>query len=291
MKRSIILSAMLASSLFAIELQWGHGTMELEGGFLGLSETISDDIDTYSLVQSHKNFSDSKYFYSFTFTIFDSKKMKDIQKTYNTGVKQANSVISAISKGDSYITIPQMEYRLEGLDVGISLGYDLVHNSDKDYLGVGAYTGVSAPIIKSNKSLSRTISANAELAKSYLDSDTEILSYKIGLGVYGEKSLSSIASIYGSAIYSYQTLNIKNDYAKADFDLNGKYLELNAGVKLEANNSSKFSGLYGTLGWRYREWQVDDAAINISGIGSIKTPESDMKFSSNALSVGLGYSF
>ena len=292
MKKVIALSAMLASSLFAVELQWGHGTMELSGGFLGLANTtISDNIDTYTLVEEHKNIYNSKYFYSYTFTIFDSQKMRQLQSNYNTGVSQVNSILRVPGMDSSYVTIPEMEYRLEGLDIGISIGYDLIHNSDSDYLGVAIYTGVSTPIIKSNKSLSSTISANVDLTKYYLDSETDIVSYKIGLGVYGEKKLSDFASIYGSAIYSFQTLNVSNDYANSDFDVNGNYFELNTGLRVHASKDSKFSGIYGTLGWRYREWNVDDAAINISGIASLKTPKSDMKFSSNAVVVGLGYNF
>jgi len=294
MKKVVILSALVATFAFSAEVQWGHGTIDLKGGFLGLDKTISDDVDTYSLVENHKNIFSSNWFYSYDITLIDSKKIKQMQKNYNIGASKANSFISKLGIKNSYITIPELEYRISGADVGFALGYDILHNSESDYLGVGIYTGVSAPYIKSKKSVSRTVNANLAMANYFKDSKTEFLTYKIGVGVYAQKSLNDMVSIYGNSAYAYQRANITNDYIKADFDVDGSYFEVGAGLKfhvIKADAGILSPRLYGTVGWKYRKWNVDDVALNISGISALKTPKSDMEFSTNTFTVGIGYSF
>ncbi len=293
MKQILAISLITTTLLSSAELQWGHGTIDLKGGFLGLNKTISDDIDTYSLVENHKNFLNSKWFYSYDITVFDSKKMKQLQKNYNTGASIANDYIKSLD-GSNYITIPELEYRLAGADVGLSVGYDFLHESENDYLGLGLYVGISAPYIKSNKSISKTISANLAVAEYFKKSKTDFLTYKIGVGVYGQKKLTDIISIYGNSVYAYQRANIENDYAKADFDVDGSYFEVGAGLKfkvLESDIGILSSKLYATVGWRYREWKVKDVSLNISGISTISSPKSDMTFSTNVFTIGVGYSF
>jgi len=294
MKKIVMLSALVATFAFSAEIQWGHGTIDLKGGFLGLDKTISDDVDTYSFVESHKNLFSSNWFYSYDITLIDSKKIKQMQKNYNIGASKANSLISKLGIKNSYITIPELEYRISGADVGFALGYDLLHESESDYLGVGLYTGLSVPYIKSKKSVSRTVSANLEMAKYFQDSQTDLLTYKIGMGVYAQKSLNDMVSIYGNSAYAYQRANIENDYAKADFDVDGSYFEVGAGLKfhvIKADAGILSPRLYGTIGWKYRKWNVDDVALNISGISALQTPKSDMEFSTNTFTVGIGYSF
>ena len=294
MKRVILLSSLAATFALSAELQWGHGTIDLKGGFLGLDSTISDDIDTYSFVEYHKNLFNSNWFYSYDITILDSKKIKQLQKNYKLGASKANSILSNLGVKESYIKIPELEYRVSGVDIGLALGYDILHKSQSDYLGVGVYTGLSLPYIKSNKSLSRTVTANLAMADYFKKSQTDIVTYKIGVGLYAQKSLNDFISIYGNSVYAYQRANVENSYAKADFDVNGNYFEVGAGLRVDlvkANIGFLSPRAYGTIGWKYRKWQVDDVALNISGIPSIKTPKSDMEFSTNTFNIGIGYSF
>jgi hypothetical protein len=290
MKKIAILSILVANFAFGSDVQWGHGTMELKGGFLGLNETISGDVNTYSLVEEHKNLLGTNVFYGYNFTYFDSKKMKQLQKEYNAGASSANSFVKKSGLDSKTIKIPEMEYRLQGVDAGVTLGYDLLHNSEDNYLGLGLYAGLSVPSIKSNKSNSSSkISDAIDLYKA---SKTDISTYKIGAGVYAQKSLTPFLSLYSNAIYAYQSGNIKNDYARSDFDANGNYFEVGAGLKLsaKANMGILSPRVYGTIGWKYRKWQVDDVSIDISG-GSLKAPKSNMQFSSNTFNLGFGYSF
>ena len=296
MRKSFLLSTLLSSLLFSGEFEWGKGTIEVKGGFLGLTGTISDDIDTYALVENHKNIFNTNIFYGYDLVFFDSQTIKQLQNNYNSGASQANSLINSSGMGNNYIEVPTIEHRLKGVDAGVTLGYDILHKSESDYLGVGLYLGISAPYIKSKKSDSNAIS-NA-LASAYKTSKTEFTTYKVGVGIYAQKSLTDLISTYGSAIYAYQKASVKNSYAKSDFSVNGNYLELNAGLKFQPLKEDYDLGiitfsprLYAKIGWRYREWNVDNIAINLSGIASIKTPKSDMKFSTNVAYIGLGYSF
>jgi len=291
MKKIILLSSIVATLSFGAEVQWGHGTVKVKGGFIGLDYTISDDIDTYTLIENHKNLMNTNWFYGYDFTIFDSKKIRQAQRTINTGISNLNTFLDITGTS---LTIPELEYRLQGADLGISIGYDLIHESDRDYLGVGAYGGISLPYIKSSKSLSSTVKVNLALADYFKDSKTEFTTFKIGIGAYGQKSLNDMLSVYANAIYAFQTGSVENDYINSDFDVDGTYLELNAGLKfrpVKGKVGFLSPNLYGTIGWRYREWNVDDVALNISGIASLHTPKSDMKFSTNVVTVGLGYSF
>ena len=291
MKKIVLISSLVATFAISAEVQWGHGTIDLKGGFLGLSETISDDIDTYSFVESHKNIFSSNWFYSYDITLLDSSKLKQLQQNYNTTASTINSFLGA---DNGYITIPELEYRIAGADVGFALGYDLLHKSDRDYLGVGIYTGLSVPYIKSEKSTSRTVAVNLEMAEYFEESQTDFLTYKIGVGLYAQKSINDMISIYGNTVYAYQRANIENDYANADFDVDGTYFEAGAGIKfhvIKTDTSLLSPRLYGTIGWKYRKWKVDDVALNISGISALETPKSDMEFSTNTFTIGIGYSF
>jgi len=291
MKKGVFLSLLVTIFGISSDIQWGHGTMELKGGFLGLTNSISGDVDTYTLIENHKNLLGTNFFYGYNFTYFDSKKMKQLQKEYNVKSLAINSYIKSNTENKT-IKIPEMEYRLQGIDAAMTLGYDLLHNSDSNYLGVGLYGGLSIPSIKSNKSNSSS-SKLSDIASLYEASKTEISTYKVGIGLYAQTSLTKFLSLYSNAIYAYQTGNVKNAYAKSDFDTNGKYFEVGAGLKFNAINADLglFSPkLYGTAGWRYRKWEVDDVSLNVSG-APIKAPKSDMMFSSNVFTLGFGYSF
>jgi opacity protein-like surface antigen len=290
MKKFAIASILTLNLLYSSKIEWGHGTFELEGGFLGLNGSKSCDIDSYSILEHHKNILGTNFFYGYNLTYFDSQKLKQLQTDYNLAVNSANTLITK-AFGNNSIKIPEMEYRFQGIDAGVTLGYDLIHKSDSDYLGLGLYGGLSVPYIKSDKSSS---SDNLDaLAGLYEESETDITTYKVGIGIYAQKSLAPFLSLYSNAIYAYQTGNIKNNYANLDFDSNGKYYEVSAGLKFQALKADLgliSPSLYGTLGWRYRKWQVDDVGIDISG-ASLKAPKSDMKFSTNVFTLGVGYSF
>jgi len=298
--KKILLSVLVANSLFSGELRYGHGTMGFEGGFLGFTGKVTEGIDTFSFEQNHKNLFGSKTFYAYSITWYDSEHFKQMQSMYNTGVNQVVSWMPSTVSNN--IFIPTMDYRLQGLDASVSLGYDLYHLDENNYFGVAGYLGINLPWIDSQKDssylddLPAGVDAN-DLYDYYKASKTDIKTYKIGVGIYSRTSLAPSLSGYLNAVYAYQTGSISNDYAKSDFDVDGTYKALDIGVRFQPyEKDHKWLGItwsprvYVTVGYKMERWSVDDVAIDISGMG-LSMPKTTMKFDTDVGYVGVGYSF
>jgi len=298
MKKTLFCLA-LATSLFSGELRYGHGSMSFTGGFLGFEQTVSEGIDTFSFEQNHKNVLGSKTFYAYSLTWYDSQHFKQMQSMYNTGVNQTFSWMN-LSGTDTFI--PTMDYRLQGLDASLSIGYDLYHKDENNYFGVAGYLGINLPWIDSQKDSSYLDNLPAGVDKNklydlYKASKTDIKTYKVGLAVYSRTKLAPTLSGYLNAIYAYQTGNISNDYAHSDFDVDGTYKALDIGVRFQPYEKNyRWLGItwsprvYLTAGYKMERWSVDDVAIDISGAG-MSMPKTTMKFDTDIGYVGVGYSF
>ncbi len=301
MKRSLFL-VLLSTSLFSSEFEFGNGNMSFTGGMLGLTQTISEDISSYSLIQNHSNLGSTKYFYAYNFTWYDSKHLKQMQDSYNSGITQASNIFSTTLFPTSNIYIPTMKYRLQGLDASISLGYDLYKKDENNYFGIAGYLGISIPWISATKGndplpVSLPTSTKNYIYKYYKDSQTDIKTYKLGVGIYSRTKLSPSLSAYANGIYAYQTGSISNDYAKSDFTVNGHFSSVDIGLRFqpyEKNFDLKLFTLsprvFATIGYRHNEWTYDDAAINISG-ADVKFPKTTMKIKTDIAYLGVGYSF
>lgn len=270
MKKSILLILGITSSIFASEFDYGNGTFSMKGGFIGLEGSIDTDLSTFSLSNRHNN-AFGKFFYSYDLTWYKSKTMRQVEKRYNSYASQANNFL--IDNGLSNITIPSINHQLEGLDVNIRLGYDILHKNQDNYLGAGFMVGLSTPwiddmvnFIKNNKS-----SGNGGL-DLYKKSKTKIKTYKIGPSINFQKSFNKNISLYGLASYAYQTGDIKNSYAKANYSVDGTFQEYNFGLYFTPFTSNYKFGflnlsprLYATIGYKYYKWDVDKMSINLTG--------------------------
>jgi len=220
MKKSLLFFIGITSGLLSAEFQFGSGTFTMEGGFLGLTESIDNDIASYSVLNRHSNIS-SNIFYSYDINWFDSKNLIQAQKTYNNIA--------------SDLTIPEMEYRVKGLDANLKLGYDVIHKDEDNFLGLGILVGLSVPWIDATKSdnsipnvniKSNNISGTQNRQDLFKDSKTKVMTYKIGPTINFQKSLvGNKISLYGLASYAYQTGYISNDYIKSNLNVNGTYQE------------------------------------------------------------------
>ncbi|NOZ90665.1 MAG: hypothetical protein GXO60_05185 [Epsilonproteobacteria bacterium] len=297
--RKWIVMVSLSSTLFGFEFDYGKGTFSLKGGFLGLTSEVSTDIDSFGFINRHENFW-GEMFYSYDLIWYDSKTLRAMQHTYNSSADSINSVIPS----QSPMSVPEMEYRMKGLDANFKLGYDVIHESPDDFLGLGVLLGVSMPWIDSNKnSATPNLDFYSEHMEDFINiydmfkkSKTTIMSYKIGPTVTFQKSLFlDKVSIYGSASYAYQTAYIKNSYAHSKFRVNGTFSQYNLGLYFTPFKGYKYSNIYATLGYRYSNWDLDEMVINISGVklsSDILEPLA-MKFGMDT-SVGyfgIGYSF
>jgi len=300
MKKMALVLLGLSSVVVASELEYGKGTFSMTGGFLGLTGTIDTDVTTYSLVERHSNIGD--FFYSYDFTWYDSSVLKQTQHTYNDMA--------------SMMSIPEMEHRLKGLDANIRIGYDVIHEDQDNFLGLGVLVGVSIPWLDSSKSdddsndddsgSSDSIFAGAgdmvDTDDMFKDSKTEIMTYKIGPTINFQRAFNKNLSIYGIGSYAYQTGYVKNDYADSDFTVNGTFQEYNLGLYFTPFTETYKWGwlslsprLYATVGYKYSKWDVDEMVIDISGnkMSSDLLSPLAMEFGmeSSVGYVGVGYSF
>ena len=297
--RKVVLTTMILSGLLtASEFEYGTGTFNVSGGFLGLDGSIGTDVSTFSLVDRHSNLPSSDFFYGYDFTWYDSEMLKQAQHSYNN--------ISLVMK------IPAIKHRLKGLDANIRLGYDVIKKDADNFLGIGVLFGLSIPWIESSKddSASATFTSigdnidNPLYERDYFgDSKTEIITYKIGPSINFQKSLvSDKLSLYGIASFAYQTGYIENDTIDSELTVNGTFQEYNLGLYYTPFTETYEWGwltlsprIYGTLGYKYSEWDLDEVVIDISGakLSSDVLDPLGMKFGmdSSVGYFGVGYSF
>ncbi len=292
MKRisKICLAGLLVSSLQAGEIQVGKGNFEMNGGFIGLDQTINADITTYSMIEQHKNIFSSNWFYKYNFTWYDSKKMVQAQNSIN-------SYTNGYLQNPTSVTTPSVDYRVQGLDLNLALGRDLLHSDENNNLGLALVVGASIPWIDSKKSDNNNDSNSDSAMNAMKDSKTELYTYKVGLNLTAEKSLSKYFIFYASGTYAYQTGTMKNSYAKSDLKVNGRFQEYDLGLKIQPLSYDYKLGwftlsprLYMTLGYRYTAWDLDDINIDVTG-SNMKFKETDFNMNSKVAYFGVGYSF
>jgi len=301
MKRSLLVFLGISNLLLASEFQYGSGTFGMEGGFLGLTNKIDTDVNTYSLVTRHANvFGD--FFYGYDLNWYDSKTLTQAQHDYNNLANNSNNMMGM--NNNAIASVPSMDYKLEGVDANIRLGYDVLHQDKDNYLGVGAIVGISLPWIDSSKNSSSSNSdASNSLLGDFIDTKTTIQTYKVGVTVNFQKSLiDKKLSLYGVGSYAMQTGKIKNDYLKSDYSVDGTFQEYNLGLYFTPFTETYKWGfltlsprIYGTVGYKYSKWSVDKMSINMSGheINSNILSPLAMKFNmdSSIGYAGIGYSF
>lgn len=287
MVRKFLLCGVLSSLFVQADIEYGKGTFEMNGGFIGLNVPISEDIETYSLVNRHANmFSD--FYYGYNITWIDSQNMKQAQQAYN-------NLNGTFWQGNQII--PSIDYRLQGLDANLNLGYDLIHKSDRDFLGLGGVIGVSTPWIDSKKDSSDSNNNVGVITTGFEKSKTKFLTYKVGVSGIGSIGLNDYLSFYGSGTYAFHMTKITNDYASANMSVNGNFNELDIGIRFQPLNANFDLGwfsispnLHGTLGYKIQNWSFNDVKINTSGQNMLFNA-GKMEFNSKIIYVGFGYSF
>ncbi len=303
----IILLLTICSNAFTVE--YGKGSFGMEGGFLGLNSRIDCDISTFTIKLEHSNI--NNFYYGFNFTWFDSDRLRQSQKKINSQIEKVNQNLTNFT-GNKDATIPEIQYRMKGLDANLRLGYDIIHKDKNNYLGAGVLLGFSFPVIDSDKGDSVApnlgfMYQNAQYMlkaqELFAKSKTKFSTYKIGPAVSFKKSIiKNRLFLFGSASYAFQKAQAENSFAHMNFNLNGTYQSLDIGLKYipfpKAINKKYFTlnkNLYITAGYRYNQWELKEAVFDISGSkisSKILNPlKSKFKMDSSAAYVGVGYSF
>lgn len=310
MIKKITLSlALLTLFSNASEVEFGKGTFGMEGGFLGLSSRIDCDISTYTLKTEHSNI--GKFYYGYNLTWLDSDTLRQAQKSYNSLAKDANGFLWNFTQSKS-ATIPELKYRVKGLDANLRIGYDILHKDSKNYLGIGVLLGISAPVIDADKGNSvapdlgfmyNNMGYLLDAKKLFGKSKTDFTTFKIGPTVSFQKELAKDKLfLYGTANYAYQNADIDNSFAHMSLSADGTFQSYDIGLKFVPFNKKIKTrlftlnpNLYITAGYNYSRWEVKDVAFDISGnkiSSKILSPlKSKFIMDSSTAYVGLGYSF
>lgn len=274
------------------EVEYGKGTISIEGGFLGLEGKISDNVTTYTLKEEHHNVSFIEHLnYSYKLSWFSSEYVNQAQNTYNGYVNNINGYT-----GDA-LSLPPLAYKITGLDADIGLGWNVLDNGENDYLSIGLDVGLSTPMIEATQ-LPLTSGDSSSSASTSGSSSTKMKTYKIGPQIKIAKTITPWLWLYASAIYAYQKASIKNSSIGLDSNVRGRYLENELGIMFRPIRYSYqltdwFSlspKLYGSLGIRYNEWIHDKTTINLYN-QELLNYQGDLKVNTMTTYVGVGYSF
>jgi hypothetical protein len=211
------------------------------------------------------------------------------------GQTTLNSAIASVN--NALITIPSLDYRLQGLDVNCVLGKDIYHKDENNFFGIGLMVGISLPWIDSSKSDDNDDSTSDDTMNLMKKSETKIRTFKVGPTISASKSFNKYFMIYGTATYAYQIGTLKNSYADADLNVHGSFQEYDLGVKIEPFAQNYKLGfltvsprLYGTVGYRYTKWTLNDIAIDVTGTEQT-FQQTDFTSDNSIFYFGIGYNF
>ena len=292
-KTSLLLTlSTLTITLSASEFQYAKGTLDMQGGFIGLNSSIDTDISTYTIKKKKKNIFSTKWYHHYDISWYDSDKMLNTQQNFNTA---SNTLFGNPYNPTGFI--PAINYRLQGLDANLVLGRDLYHKDKRTFFGLGLAVGISLPWIESDKDSSNNDDTTDNLMKLMKKSKTKILTYKVGPSINVSYAFNKYIMTYANAMIAYQRGSIKNDYIHTDLDVDGIFQQYDAGIKMQPfakDFKTKFITLspriYTSLGWRYVSWKLNDVALDITGANA-PLPPSDFQAHNSMGYFGIGYDF
>lgn len=278
----------------ASEVQYGSGTMNLQGGLLGLETDISSPVSIYTLKEHHADILSSDWFYNYQVSYYTAQSL--------TG---AGGLTSTSLGGD--LLLSASDYELSGLDGQLTLGYDVYKRGPFDYVGFGVSLGIATPYLKNTGEESGESSGSDDSvpvplvdggsATDLIASNTEFFGYKVGPKIMASKSFGDYASLFAEASYAWQTMNVENSTLDLSTDVNGSYFSYGVGMRYQPISVKKDLGfmtinpaLYMTFGVNYAKLLLDDLSVDLSG-NNYDLDESQLKMDSTTLYFGLGYAF
>ena len=296
--QSIALLTALASYSFnasAGEFAFGSGTLNIQGGLLGLETEIETPVTTYTTKEQHAAIFSSNWFYNYQLSYYSAPSLT------------ANGGLTATGLGGDLL-LSATDYEFSGFDGQGTVGYDLYKKGPFDYVGLGLSLGIATPYIKnSGEEESSSDSSSSDqttvpfvdggTATDLIKSTTELFGFKVGPKIMASKSFGEYASFFAEASYAWQTMNVKNTAIDLDTTVNGTYFSYGMGMRYQPITTKKDLGfitlnpaLYMTFGVNYSRLLLDDLQIDLSG-NNYALGESKLDMSSTTLYLGLGYTF
>jgi len=281
-RRYILPIIILASSSQAIDIRYGQGNFEWGSDITNItnSSLILDD-RIFGINEHHQNLNDSTWYYFGNLNIHDSRQL-------DTTGDISSSILSLIPDSPDSIAPFSSSFVASSVDLDIGIGYD-IYQDDRSYFGFGLMTGFSTPSMQNRNS----IDSGNYIDTLFIETNTDMETYKFGVTMQGAYNLAEIFSLYSSIMLAMQTGSMSNDIINNDLDVMGTYSSFDIGVKYFLTDlSGQESDFYAKLGYAYKYWNLDDIESSANGayttdITSLATTE----ITSDYLYLGIGYNF
>ncbi len=281
----------------AVDIEFGKGDFSMEMAVLGFSGKVNTDITTITLNETHRNIFDSRFFFNFDLTYFQSDTEKKMLDLYNRFADDACSMCDLCPFppcsycADFCSQCPFGKYEVVGFDINFGLGYDLWQSENKkSYLGAGVILGATFPWIKGK----RAVDYSKDFMDLMRDTKTDVMTFKFGPQLRGAYEIIPGLVVHGDTAIAFQKAWVKNDSFYIDASVEGSFFTFNAGLDYYPliSQKNKLSNFYITAGFRYKKWLVKDVEIeNISIRNLIMVPVSDLKMDTTIGYIGAGYEF
>jgi hypothetical protein len=290
---ALLIWASAMPAVHAVELRYGSGdfTMGMDVPFVSMDTTLS--VDTVTLAEPHKNLGNSPVYYQFRTDYFDSdtvNKMTDLASLpLRTKLPLVNSSVTDLIADNTALPVPA-DYRMHGLNVDVGVGYDVI-KTPKGHVGVGVNTGVSTPFME----VRNVKLGTANFALDILDTfDTDITTYKAGVGVQGSYQATPWLDVSGGASLNHQTGEMDNGIVGAGIDMDGTYRTLEIAAKIKPAVLLKHPQLknaFIAIGHSQSQWDYDSATVS-TPVGNVKIPGvMDANAEHSSSYIGVGYDF
>ncbi|MCF6244068.1 MAG: hypothetical protein L3J43_03450 [Sulfurovum sp.] len=260
-----------------VEIRVGSGKYDWKMGVSNLLEASADmNSRVVSIVESHQNFENSKYYFEYSGDFYWNKFASDIK----TSVSKQESI------GDNEITIIQnkdyetsKKKNFAAADLNFGLGYDLYHENN-NYFGISINTGYVSPTMNlTNKEVKKKILKKLE---------TEISLYKLGITLQGKGHLSSHVFVKGNVGFGLVKGSMEYKWLDTSEKVNGDFKVFDLSINYKPSNAN----YYLFLGALYKSWSIDKTEIDISEVFSSKSYSMfALDFSTSYAYVGIGYDF
>lgn len=277
----------------AAEYYFGVGTSKVEGGILGLEDGFSAESTTFTMKDSHANLLKSRFFYDYSIS-------------YSFPSEQYSLQTSQSSPSGGTANFPSTQFQINMIDAQATLGYDIFHWGERDYIGVGLSVGIALPTIENGGDSATgdegdSYSAPAVLIASgesvdlnFVQSKTEFTGYRLGPKINFMRSWNDRAAWYGEISYAPQTVKVENKTFDTSLEVDGDFLFVNVGARylLWNREIQKFSlftlgpKAYIDIGLTHSELNLDKFSLDVSG-NNYEFTETEFTFRTTAFYVGV----
>ncbi len=287
MKKTVVFSLVLASSLYSLEFRVGKGSYDTDISIKNfLNHDTSNDIYVFSINEAHKEIAKSPLFYYYGAEVYTSSSKRQETEFANFAASYKFPLVGSVN--DMTNNFQGMfpvdgDYKAVGFDMDFGLGYDLIRKG-KSYLGLALNLGATLPLINA-ENLSSKVSFAYDLMESW---DLDITTYKIGPALKGNFAINPDFSLYGSFSFGFQKAFIESNLFKSSLDVKGDYSALDLGMRYDPPASKYFF----LLGHTTKHWSVDSAEVNLYNFFNVDVfSPFTTELKSSVTYLGVGYHF